>query len=130
MSSSSAIQGQPDAKKRRDERARRREERANGNINWQEYINHIVYVEEGDTLEPYSCEYTNKSLKEKNIECGDLVWLNTCFTKIGVVSSVTGDTAVVKLYTALDCEVVTLFNSDIELKRKAKNTKSVEQFRL
>jgi len=139
--SSPKIHGQPDAKKRRDERAVRREQRARcreersnihrpENVDLQGYVDHIVYMQEGDIPEPPSTDFTDKSIGEKNIECGDLVWLGPrCTNVVGVVFSVHDNKAVVQLFTTSEWKVTTLNNSDMELKRKAKNTKRVEQFR-
>jgi hypothetical protein len=131
---STDLPDQPDAKRRRDERARRREERsrvnAANNIDLQEYVNHICGTLLGDISEPAATDFTNKSFEEKNIERGDLVWLGPrCTNVVGVVFAVSGNKAVVQLFTTAEWKVTTLNSSDVELKRKAKNTKKLEDFR-
>lgn len=124
------------SRKRRDERAKRRDERTNGdskdNINFSAYVTYVCSMQDSDIRKP-RWDLNETSLKDKNIESGDLVWLGPrCSNSVGVISSVDyeDDETVVKIPTNTGFKHLILQSRDVMIKRKARHMTPIGQFRL
>ena len=114
--------------RRRDECRDERRDEPVETIDREAYVTYICSLNKGDLPKPD--DFTSKSFKEKNIGRGDLVWLGKkCDNLVGVISTIDGDDALVEIHKYAGKKVISLKNTDVELKQKAGMAKSIEDFR-